>query len=79
MTSDSKRRNSMPIKCTACGQSFSDWQAWNEHREIIPAWRMPRYGNHTRRCMTAHEWAISVLMQARRQMEATREKVCVEA
>ncbi len=53
-----------PITCTACHQSFQMWQNWLEHRAVIRPWEMHRYDNHTRRCLSEHDWAMMVLAEA---------------
>jgi len=53
-----------PITCTACGLSFQTWANWLEHRAVIRSWEMHRYDNHTRRCLSEHDWAMMVLAEA---------------
>jgi hypothetical protein len=53
-----------PITCTACGQRFQTWQNWLEHRAVIQSWEMHKYDNHTRRCLSEHDWAMMVLAEA---------------
>ncbi len=52
-----------PITCTACNQSFQTWANWLEHRAVIRPWEMGRYNNHTRRCLSEHDWAMMVLAE----------------
>jgi len=53
-----------PITCTACGLSFATWPLWLEHRAVIRSWEMGKYDNHTRRCLSEHDWAMMVLAEA---------------
>jgi hypothetical protein len=62
------------IRCTACNQTFPDWEAWQEHRPPILVQQMAHYDGHTRRCLTLREWAYYVLDDARRRMEAKRKE-----
>lgn len=52
-----------PITCTACGLSFQTWANWLEHRAVIRPWEMHKHDNHTRRCLSEHDWAMMVLAE----------------
>ncbi len=52
-----------PITCTACSLSFQTWANWLEHRAVIRSWEMGKYDNHTRRCLSEHDWAMMVLAE----------------
>ncbi len=72
-----------PITCTACHQSFQTWANWLEHRAVIRSWEMGKYDNHTRRCLSEHDWAMMVLaeMQGIQESVATtgQEDVLLDA
>jgi len=53
-----------PITCTACGLSFQTCANCLAHRAVIRSWEMHRYDNHTRRCLSEHDWAMMVLAEA---------------
>jgi hypothetical protein len=59
-----------PIICTACNTPFRSWPDWLEHRAVIRSWEMHRYDNHTRRCLSEHDWAMMVLAEAQGVQEA---------
>jgi len=37
---------------------------------VIRSWEMHRYDNHTRRCLSEHDWAMMVLAEAMGIQEA---------